>query len=276
MLTWLEKGRLSNNSRQNNWRDISISIRDFYRRKSSTNQSMSASRRKRKRQVEGEAEVADLSESVPKLEPNNADLPNSNESWHSDLLRILECPICEDAMYAPIFQCNEGHTICGKCIVNINDPKSCPQCRLPLGETRSRVAEDIIQKIPYPCKNSVRGCSHVLLGPERTDHETTCEFMIFACPCVQADCRWTGIAGEVIDHLSESHDAHVYPEDMFGGKEQTRLLTSNDGFNSGIHWPAAACVKGRKFVLFAELRKDLLFVVVRHIAPFSVGRFHIR
>ena len=62
---------------------------------------------------------------------------------HFSVSKLLECPICLEEMRPPrrIFQCSNGHVICGSCRPRL---ASCPYCRLRFSEatvTRNILAE---------------------------------------------------------------------------------------------------------------------------------------
>ena len=69
------------------------------------------------------------------------------EEWKDETLKSriaghLECPVCLHIPdTSPVFQCNNGHTICCRCRVKLN---KCPICRVPLGYSRSLTSEKLI------------------------------------------------------------------------------------------------------------------------------------
>jgi len=69
------------------------------------------------------------------------------EDWKDETLKSriaghLECPVCLHIPdTSPVFQCNNGHTICCRCRVKLN---KCPVCRVPLGYSRSLTSEKLI------------------------------------------------------------------------------------------------------------------------------------
>ena len=60
---------------------------------------------------------------------------------------VPECPVCLDPPLYPerIFQCGEGHILCGTCRQNIT-PSLCPTCRAPL-VGRAIVLEQLIHSL---------------------------------------------------------------------------------------------------------------------------------
>ena len=51
----------------------------------------------------------------------------------------LECPVCIEQLYPPIFQCVNGHLVCYKCLARIEtSTRKCPTCRVALSYDRIR------------------------------------------------------------------------------------------------------------------------------------------
>lgn len=49
------------------------------------------------------------------------------------------------------------------------------------------------------------GCGASLLHTEKTEHEETCEFRPYSCPCPGASCKWQGSLEQVMSHLMQVH-----------------------------------------------------------------------
>lgn len=116
----------------------------------------------------------------------------------------LICPICmEFYLGHSIFQCNEGHVLCVTCFIRLDVPRKCPSCRIPMGEIRNRVLEEIAGKYPVQCK--WRYCKHI--GPAQNfwSHKCYCEHR--HGQCVLKDCGWEGYGDELETHLKEKHNA---------------------------------------------------------------------
>ena len=45
---------------------------------------------------------------------------------------ISHCPVCMDWFRDKIYQCDQGHLVCGACMDNKDWVKDCPQCKMPL------------------------------------------------------------------------------------------------------------------------------------------------
>lgn len=83
------------------------------------------------------------------------DKPKRSEDDHSrryviEDRRCLECPVCWILPVGQvIFQCNNGHVLCGQCLGKIEDAR-CPQCRVSMTEKKLRrniALENVIQHV---------------------------------------------------------------------------------------------------------------------------------
>ncbi|CAK1548579.1 unnamed protein product [Leptosia nina] len=54
---------------------------------------------------------------------------------------LLQCPVCYEIPTAQIFQCNEGHHVCGRCKMRLD---VCPVCRAFFFGTRNYAMEELI------------------------------------------------------------------------------------------------------------------------------------
>ena len=73
---------------------------------------------------------------------------------------ISHCPVCMDWFRDKIYQCDEGHLVCGACMDNEDWVKDCPQCKVPLQyndggievkAARNRAVETLLDTIKMPC-----------------------------------------------------------------------------------------------------------------------------
>jgi hypothetical protein len=60
--------------------------------------------------------------------------------------------------------------------------------------------------VTFPCKYSTSGCSLSLQLTEKGEHEETCQFRSYFCPCPRASCDWQGSLEQVVPHLTMSHE----------------------------------------------------------------------
>lgn len=76
------------------------------------------------------------------------------------------CPICSEVFLKDVFQCFNGHPICGDCVYRKVE-KTCPQCSVSLqvnGQTfiRNRVLEDLMNIVTIQCPFKANGCDAVV------------------------------------------------------------------------------------------------------------------
>ncbi|KAK2440061.1 E3 ubiquitin-protein ligase DIS1 [Trifolium repens] len=96
--------------------------------------------------------------------------PNGTVS--SSVRELLECPVCLNAMYPPIHQCSNGHTLCSGCKPRVHD--RCPTCRHELGNIRCLALEKVAASLELPCKYqecSVVGDIRYLVAHLKDDHK---------------------------------------------------------------------------------------------------------
>ncbi|KAJ8500513.1 hypothetical protein OPV22_011065 [Ensete ventricosum] len=84
--------------------------------------------------------------------------PKPNISVASSVRELLECPVCLNAMYPPIHQCSNGHTLCSGCKPRVHN--RCPTCRHELGNIRCLALEKCIFR-PYNCPYAGSECTVV-------------------------------------------------------------------------------------------------------------------
>lgn len=99
----------------------------------------------------------------------------------SDLTSLFECPVCFDYVLPPIMQCQNGHLVCTSCRTKVT---CCPTCRVPIANNiRNLPMEKLAVTMMFPCKYSSSGCSTSLLYTDKIEHEESCEFKPYQCPC---------------------------------------------------------------------------------------------
>ena len=100
-------------------------------------------------QEEEDKKVAELEQEVLQLR-NELKTKNKNDVVvGSDLEELLLCPVCLDIARPPlqVWQCPEGHIICGSC-ADRPELLVCPQCRVSLAGvlSRNRALEDLSRR----------------------------------------------------------------------------------------------------------------------------------
>jgi E3 ubiquitin-protein ligase SIAH1 len=126
-------------------------------------------------------------------------------------------------------QCKNGHVVCDACRVHIQG--TCPSCREPVGEIRSRALEDAIAGLVVPCAFSSHGCTQLLKLKEMRDHEAFhCQHAPFACPFPA--CAYSAASAPLLhDHILDAHDLDkVSSFSLVGSEWQVSLCRSRQPF----------------------------------------------
>ncbi|XWS75538.1 hypothetical protein CRYUN_Cryun01aG0098600 [Craigia yunnanensis] len=114
---------------------------------------------------------------------------------------VLDCHICYEALTIPVFQCDNGHIACSTCCVKIR--KKCPSCASPIGYSRCRAIEKVLESIKVSCQNTKYGCREAFSYSMKQKHEKTCPFT--PCSCPLADCNFEGSSKELCGHFGNEH-----------------------------------------------------------------------
>ncbi len=139
----------------------------------------------------------------------------------------LECPVClEGHRNPPIYQCQNGHLICSRCIAR-PEITVCPSCRHELDKNnkiRNIVAEKMINHMPQPCKYEDKGCPERVFPAEKRElHEKECPCRALPkCPIVQS-CRETVTFKDLLDHMKTAHP-EVQPLGNRGTVRASKIL----------------------------------------------------
>lgn len=132
-------------------------------------------------------------------------IPKTNKSEIIDetLLSIFECPICNNFMKPPIYQCLSGHSLCNYCRPKLGQ---CPTCRAGFGNTRNYSLESLGHRTKFPCLYRDLGCRIVMAASEIVKHEVECNVKPYTCPFLEVKkCLWEGVHSSLATHLTRQH-----------------------------------------------------------------------
>jgi hypothetical protein len=173
---------------------------------------------------------------------------------------VLECPVCMDAMRAPILQCQNGHNVCNVCKLKL---RNCPTCRAEFIETRNLALEKLSQRIRFPCANSQRGCIEKLSIHNIMKHQISCPYQTHKCLLGHPhSCPWEGLRTDILQHAKEIHEVYAF---------DTRL----DRFSKYEDWKetmegAVLCTLSEEIFLLRKKRdsdKRKYYEAVQYIGP---------
>jgi len=208
---------------------------------------------------------------------NNGIKPNKKKgkkrkrnSESNQLIRSIECPICNEIMRKKIYQCTHGHLICENCKKKLprhknNDNNNnnnnnikvclCPQCRIPMeNEIRNLALENLRnQCISLPCSYKLHGCEESFLSPELTKHEKECYYR--PLPCGELKCDWKGSIKEYGDHLIKAHSLIKQNRN-----EYAQVLKNSKGYNYPYWRFLHQCYGSEFFVRLKRLTNGNLLV----------------
>ncbi|CAJ1958995.1 unnamed protein product [Sphenostylis stenocarpa] len=126
----------------------------------------------------------------------------------SSVRELLECPVCLNAMYPPIHQCSNGHTLCSGCKPRVHD--RCPTCRHELGNIRCLALEKVAASLELPCKYQGFGCMGIYPYYSKPKHESQCVFRPYNCPYAGSECSVMGDIPYLVTHLKDDHKVDMH------------------------------------------------------------------
>ncbi|KAK0399037.1 hypothetical protein QR680_002878 [Steinernema hermaphroditum] len=161
-----------------------------------------------------------------------------------EFLSAFECPVCMEYMLPPYLQCQSGHLVCGNCRPKI---QCCPTCRGPAPSVRNLVMEKIANTIMFPCKFASSGCKGTFSHTEKVEHEETCEYRPYCCPCPGALCKWQGNLTDVMSHLMKVHKSITTLQG-----EDIVFLATDINLPGAVDWVMMQSCFGFHFMLVLE------------------------
>ena len=172
---------------------------------------------------------------------------------------LTHCPVCMDWHRGDIFQCPEGHLLCGPCKAGLQND-ACPSCRSPLGSIRARAVEKMLQAVMMPCRWHENGCTETGTSAARTKHEAACKFKRYTCPA--KGCTHTCGADEMVDHIVNTH----LEAQRAGGDIQDVDKRFTKGLRSKKPWETPEFENG-VFAIVARRKNRSLFIITLQMAP---------
>ncbi|MQL80826.1 hypothetical protein Taro_013280 [Colocasia esculenta] len=121
---------------------------------------------------------------------------------------LLECPVCTNSMYPPIYQCQNGHTLCSTCKLRVEN--RCPTCRQELGDIRCLALEKLAESLELPCKYYSLGCPEIFPYYSKLKHEGQCIFQPYHCPYAGSECSVVGDIPFLVSHLKDDHKVDMH------------------------------------------------------------------
>ncbi|KAI3968151.1 hypothetical protein MKX01_018454 [Papaver californicum] len=131
----------------------------------------------------------------------------------SSVRELLECPVCLNAMYPPIHQCSNGHTLGSGCKPRVHN--HCPTCRHELGNIRCLALEKVAASLDLPCKYQNFGCLGIYPYYSKLKHELQCAYRPYNCPYAGSECTVMGDIPFLVTHLRDDHKVDMHNGSTF-------------------------------------------------------------
>ncbi|KAD3336825.1 hypothetical protein E3N88_32344 [Mikania micrantha] len=158
-----------------------------------------------------------------------------NQLATSSVRDLLECPVCLNAMYPPIHQCSNGHTLCSGCKPRVHN--RCPTCRHELGNIRCLALEKVAASLELPCKYKSYGCVGIYPYYSKLKHESQCVFRPYNCPYAGSECTVIGDIPYLVAHLKDGHKVDMHNGSTFNH----RYVKSNPHEVENATWMLTVC-----------------------------------
>ncbi|XP_054160776.1 E3 ubiquitin-protein ligase SIAH1A-like [Oppia nitens] len=164
---------------------------------------------------------------------------------NNELTALFECPVCFDYVLPPILQCQNGHLVCAQCRQKIT---CCPTCRVPIGNNiRNLQMEKLASSMMFPCKFQLNGCGAHLVCNDKTEHEDSCEYKPYSCPCPGSSCKWQGPIEDVMTHLMTNHKSITTLQG-----EDIVFLATDINLSGAVDWVMIQSCYSHHFMLVLE------------------------
>ena len=175
----------------------------------------------------------------------------------------LECPICYDFYDPPIYLCQNGHSLCHRCV---KTSKVCPLCRAPMTQNLRNISlEKILEQITVPCKFS--GCTETTTLFERSNHLKNCKFNNYIS-CIECGSSEENLIMHIIKH-------HDYKEIVMQDSGGVRSFSGpQESWMRDTEWPKGVWKFGKKNLVVRALSSGGIF----HIYLYRIERdpFYIK
>ncbi|XP_078154090.1 putative E3 ubiquitin-protein ligase SINA-like 6 [Carex rostrata] len=113
---------------------------------------------------------------------------------------LLDCSICINPLYPPLYQCINGHVACPSCWTKVQ--YKCHICNIPV-VTHNIALEKVLEAAHVPCTYANLGCQKSVSYSHKQVHTDTCEFAPSLCPI--PGCAHKASIGEWRGHFLKYH-----------------------------------------------------------------------
>ncbi|XP_058748079.1 E3 ubiquitin-protein ligase SINA-like 10 [Vicia villosa] len=116
--------------------------------------------------------------------------------------KVLDCYNCLLPLTIPVFQCDNGHTVCSTCCLQLRN-KCIINCSLCIRSKRCKAIENILQSMEMSCPNQIYGCTETISYCGKRKHEEECTYA--PCYCPLSGCNFVASAYLLSDHFRRKH-----------------------------------------------------------------------
>ncbi|KAH0930699.1 hypothetical protein HID58_016426 [Brassica napus] len=167
---------------------------------------------------------------MSKVEANNKPARYGIHSSNG-VYELLDCLVCTNLMYPPIFQCPNGHTLCSSCKLKVHN--TCPTCRYELGNIRCLALEKVAESLEVPCRYQSLGCHDIFPYYSKLKHEQHCRFRSYNCPYAGSECSVAGDIQTLVDHLKDDHKVDMHDGCTFNHRYVKQFCLHFEAFQLG-------------------------------------------
>ncbi|CAI8586101.1 unnamed protein product [Vicia faba] len=119
--------------------------------------------------------------------------------------KVLDCCNCLQPLTIPVFQCDNGHTVCSTCCPQLEN--KCVQCSSRISSKRCKAIENILQSMEMPCPNEEYGCSEKISYSGKKKHVERCNYAPCYCPLL--GCDLVAESRVLSNHFSHKHEGSL-------------------------------------------------------------------
>jgi len=170
----------------------------------------------------------------------------------TELLTLLECPVCLDHITPPVKQCIKGHLVCSDCFPRL---PHCPTCRSTMSIERNLAMEMVSRLLQFPCRYHPMGCKISASLSKKAEHERNCDYLQLKCP-FHGQCSFSGSLNMVTPHLKTEHAVTPVPVQP----------------NGTLFYRAKQFAKRNLWAFIYQWDTNMFRFLVKHIHASSVGR----
>lgn len=186
----------------------------------------------------------------------SSDAPAKKQRWEVPDT-AFDCPICCEAMTGQIFQCKEGHPICGDCLKKTKaSTKLCPSCRsrFPCHDMRNRALEQLAENCLFECRWR---CGASLRPPSMAKHLSSCVRRAVKCPV--PTCGHLVPLQEMLQHIaSPLHQKDVIKHSGAGRPINVRTSFSEDFEYKKVHLVSDTCL------IHVRIKNNMMSITFSH------------